>query len=139
MHEDPDSFVDHKEISSLKNEWSLLVHSFIESTDDEKNNLSQKILNSNLTIEEIGFHKKSLSENRKILHQKIEKIKLEIDRLNIVMENLELVRSDNHSILDQIDEMNAAGETLSSEILSIEKKLKKIREIETLVTNNLNS
>lgn len=120
----------------LKNEWSLLVHGFIESSDQsEKETFLDKIRSSGLKTNELKIHSKSLSQKRRILNLRIEKIKAEMDHLGTVGENLVLVGSDMDSITERIQLLNLEGEKLSSEVSDIEKKLKKIREIEQIITS----
>ncbi len=113
----------------LKNEWSLLVHSFIESSDQEKERFLEKIYNAGLTAADLKSHAKIFSQTRKNLNIRIEKIKSEIDRLNSVSANLDLVGSDSESLHIQIEKLNSEGESLSLEVFEVEKKIKKIREI----------
>ncbi len=123
----------------LKNEWSLLVHSFIESSDQEKETVLQKIHKSGLTKSDLKNHTKIFSLARKNLNLRIEKIKSEIDRLSSVTINLELVGSNTESVQQQIDMLNSEGENLSLEVSYIEKKIKKIREIEDVMTSSNHS
>ena len=118
----------------LKNEWSLLVHSFIESSEQEKETFYNKIQISGLQIADVKVHAKQLSQDRKKSNQQIEKIKLEIDRLIAVVENLELVGSDVESIQHQIEKLNSDGQKLSANVFQVEKQIKKIREIEEIIT-----
>jgi uncharacterized coiled-coil DUF342 family protein len=119
----------------LKNEWSLLVHSFIESSDQEKETVLEKIKSLGLTKVDLKTHAKTFSQTRKNLNLCIEKIKTEIDRLSAVTVNLELVGSDTESIQQQIEKLNSEGETLSLDVSDVEKKIKKIREIEDAMTS----
>ncbi len=123
----------------LKNEWSLLVHSFIESSDHEKETFYTKVKNSGLQIADLKLHTKQLSQDRKKLNQQIEKIKHDLDRLTSVIENLELVGSDVESVHFQIEKLNLSGEKISADVFEIEKKIKKIREIQEIISVELNS
>lgn len=118
----------------LKYEWSLLVHSFIESSETEKQTFFEKIQSSGITRADLKLHTKNLSQTRKNLNLNIEKIKSQIDHLNSVTENLELVGSDTESIQEQINKLNLMGEKLSSEVISIEKQIKKLRQVEEILT-----
>ena len=60
---------------SLRQEWSLLIHSFLED-DSNKLELVDKMRNSELSGERIKSLKKELSSQRKKLNQAIEKLKL---------------------------------------------------------------
>lgn len=120
--------------NGLKNEWALLIHSFIEDSQSEKKAVYiSELAKSGVKQEDIKLHVKSMSQSRKLLNNKIEKIKIEIDHLHGVIENLELVGSDTESILVQISELNVQGEKLSNEIFDIDRKIKKIRELESIL------
>ncbi len=123
----------------LKNEWSLLIHSFVESSDLLKELFFEKIQRSGLTAIDLKRHTKILSENRKSLNLQIEKIKAEIDHLSTVAENLELVGSDIELILEQIQKINSEGERFSAEVFKIEKRIKKIHEIERAILSSNHS
>ncbi len=118
----------------LKYEWTLLVHSFIESSENEKQTFFDKIQNSGITRADLKLHTKNLSQTRKNLNLNIEKIKSQIDHLNTVTENLELVGSDTEPLQVQISKLNLDGEKLSSEVIAIEKQIKKLRQIEEILT-----
>lgn len=118
----------------LKNEWALLVHSFVESSEDIKPTLLEKIQKSGLKLTDLSLHTKTLSQNRKNLNLQIEAIKSKIDRLLTVSENLELVGSNTDGIHEDIQMLNNEGEKLSAEVMDLEKKIKKIREIEKVIS-----
>lgn len=120
----------------LKNEWALLVHSFVESSDDVKPTLLEKIQKSGLKPDDLSLHTKTLSQNRKNLNLQIEAIKSKIDRLLTVSENLELVGSNTEGIHEDIQMLNNEGEKLSAEVIDLEKKIKKIREIEKVISTS---
>ncbi len=120
----------------LKNEWALLVHSFVESSEDVKPTLLEKIQKSGLKPADLSLHTKTLSQNRKSLNLQIEAIKSKIDRLVIVSENLELVGSNTDGIHEDIQMINHEGEKLSAEVIELEKKIKKVREIEKVISSS---
>lgn len=110
--------------SSLREEWSLLVHSFLDQQPEEQN------LNPNdLSLEQVGLLQKDLSHQRKVFNQKIEDIKNQIEDLNRIIENLILVGSDPTDIQKQLIDLNVQGEKVSVEIFKIESKIKKIHEL----------
>ncbi len=132
MNEDSSQLL-HKQ--GLKNEWALLVHSFVESSEDVKPTLLEKIQKSGLKTADLSLHTKALSQNRKSLNLQIEAIKSKIDRLIIVSENLELVGSSTDGIHEDIQMLDHEGEKLSEEVIALEKKIKKIREIEKAISS----
>lgn len=113
---------------TLRTEWSLLVESFIDDSELEvtKNKLNLKGLSLEFVIEQI----KELSGQKKILFQKIEKIKNEIEQQQAIHENLLLVGSDTQEINFQLDKLQEQGQLISEEIQKIDEKLKKMRALE---------
>ncbi len=132
MNEDS-SQLPHKQ--GLKNEWALLVHSFVESSEEVKPTLLERIQKSGLKPADLSLHTKTLSQKRKSLNLQIEAIKSKIDRLIIVSENLELVGSNTDGIHEDIQMLDHEGEKLSEEAILLEKKIKKIREIEKAISS----
>jgi len=113
---------------TLRTEWSLLVESFIDDSELEvtKNKLNLKGLSLEFVVEQI----KELSGQKKILFQKIEKIKNEIEQQQAIHENLLLVGSDTQEINFQLDKLQEQGQLISEEIQKIDEKLKKMRALE---------
>ena len=77
--------------------------------------------------------KKSLSDQRRQMNQRMETIKTHIDELHAVIENLELVKSDPEDIQKQIHQLITEGEQISEQVVLIEKELKRIREVEGFI------
>lgn len=119
----------------LKSEWTLLIHGFIEenTSTDKKTDYISELAKSGLKQEDIKLHIKSMSQSRKLLNNQIEKIKADIEHLTGVIENLELVGSDTEGVQTQISDLNTEGEKLSNEIFDIDRKIKKMRELETIL------
>ena len=113
---------------TLRTEWSLLVESFIDDSELEitKKNLKLKGMSLEFVVEQI----KDLSGQKKILFQRIEKLKNEIEQQQAVLENLVLVGSDTTEVSAQIDRLQEQGQHLSEEIMRIDEKLKKMRSLE---------
>ncbi len=122
MNDGPSNF------GGLQKEWSLLVHSFLDQTPQDKKIVS-KLNPQDLNLEQVKIVKKDLSSQRKILNQKIEAINFELDKLSGVVENLKLVGSDSTEINDEIDSLHLQGEKISSEIQSVELKITKIHDL----------
>ena len=80
-------------------------------------------------MDQIGIVKKDLSQQRKILNQKIETINLQIDKLSGIIENLKLVGSETSEFHDEIDLLHLQGEKISSQIYSVEQKIAKIHDL----------
>ncbi len=117
--------------TGLKEEWSLLLHSFLENKAD-KIQLVDKMQNSVLSKERIKALKKDLSSRRKKLNLAIEKIKIKIDQVTIVVDNLTLVGSETSGLLQEIDFLNHEGEKISEEIHTLDQKIKKFHELQDL-------
>ena len=122
MNDGPSNF------SGLQKEWSLLVHSFLDQAPKDKKIIS-KLNPQALSLDQIGIVKKDLSQQRKILNQKIETINLQIDKLSGIIENLKLVGSETSEFHDEIDLLHQQGEKISSQIHSVEQKIAKIHDL----------
>lgn len=120
-------------LSGLRGEWSLLLHSFLEE-NVESAQLLEQMKYSALTIDQIKVIKKDLSSKRKKMNQSIEKIKIKIEQVNNVIENLELVGSDTTGLNKQIDFLSNEGEQISVEVFTLDKKIKKLHELQDLIT-----
>lgn len=132
--EDSDSLiVTSSNKNSFSSEWSLFVHSFLDVDLKENPEVIKKIKNKGFSAIQIQDHKKKLSVERKRINQRIEDIKLEIEDKNNLIENLHLVGSDTENVIQEISDLTAEGESLSNLVFELEKELKKIREIETIL------
>lgn len=114
----------------LREEWSLLLHSFLEEDLKEKSKLVDQIRSLEMTPDQIALLKKDLSAKRKKMNQNIEKIKIKIDQVSGVIENLELVGSDSSGLLQEIDFLSNEGEKLSEEMQSLDQKIRKLHELQ---------
>ena len=122
--------------SGLKEEWSLLLHSFLEN-ESTRYGLSAKLKDKTLSFEQIKALKKDLSSRRKKLYQSIEKIKIKMDQVMVVIYNLKLVGSDTTGLLKEIDFLNHEGEKISEEILNLDSKIRKIHDLQDLTQASL--
>jgi chromosome segregation ATPase len=116
----------------LRAEWSLLVHSFLE--ENAQPALIDQLKASELSIEEIKVIKKELSSKRKKMNQSIEKIKIKIEQVSSVIENLALVGSDPAGLLKEIDFLSHEGEKISEEVMSLDHKIKKLHDLQDLIS-----
>lgn len=117
-----------RSFNGLREEWSLLVHSIIDDTN-EPSEKSEKLNLQELSLEQIKSVRSDLSQQKKLLHLKIENIKNRIDLLGSIIENLELVGSDPDQIMIEIQLLNDEGQTISDEIAKLDSKIKKIHEL----------
>ena len=119
-------------IKGLRDEWSLLLHSFLEESSQSSGVLDQ-MKASDLDAEKIRVIKKDLSSKRKKMNQSIEKIKIKIEQVANVIENLQLVGSDTTGLNKEIDFLNHEGEKISEEVFSLDLKIKKLHELQDLL------
>ena len=117
--------------SGLREEWSLLLHSFLENLSNNQE-LSEKMQSSSLSFEQVKAVKKDLSLRRKKLNQSIEKIKIKLDQVTMVIDNLKLVGSDTTGLLKEVTFLNHEGEKISEEIQILDNKIKKIHDLHDL-------
>ena len=113
----------------LRDEWSLLLHSFLDEQSDSSQTLS-KLNQSGMSIDQIKTVKKDLSSRRKKMNQAIEKIKIKIDQMSNVIENLELVGSDVSNLQKEIGSLSTEGERISEQIIDVDSKIKKLHELQ---------
>lgn len=117
----------------LREEWSLLLHSFLEDNSKESEIINQ-MKTSALTADQIKLLRKELSSKRKKMNQSIEKIKIKIEQVTSVIENLELVGSDSSGLIKEIDFLNNEGEKISEQVMELDSKIKKLHELQDLIT-----
>ncbi len=115
--------------SGLRDEWTLLLHSFLDS-DTHKPELAEQLKHM-----DVSSVKRELSFKRKKLNQAIEKIKIKIEQVTSVIENLELVGSDTSGLIKEIDFLSREGQTISEEIFALDDKLKKIHRLQDHVAS----
>jgi methyl-accepting chemotaxis protein len=118
-----------KSTKGLRDEWSLLLHSFLDE-GSEKQALIERMKASELSLDEIKLIKKELSSKRKKMNQSIEKIKIKIEQVNNVIENLKLVGSDSSGLIREIDFLHNEGEKISEEVMTLDQKIKKLHELQ---------
>ncbi|MEK6628560.1 MAG: hypothetical protein AABY53_08030 [Bdellovibrionota bacterium] len=116
----------------LRGEWSLLLHSFLEESS-ESTKLVDQMKSSELSIDQIKLIKKELSSKRKKMNQAIEKIKIKIEQVSGVIENLLLVGSDATGLNKEIDFLSNEGEKISEQVFLLDKKIKKLHELQDLL------
>lgn len=117
----------------LRGEWSLLLHSFLEEKV-ESDQIIDQMKSSALSVEQIKVIKKELSSKRKKMNQSIERIKIKIEQVNTVIENLELVGSDTTGLIKEINFLNHEGEQISEEVFVLDNKIKKLHELQDIIS-----
>lgn len=116
----------------LRGEWSLLLHSFLEEKV-ESDQLIAEVTSGTLSSEQINVIKKELSTKRKKMNQSIEHIKIKIEQVNSVIENLVLVGSDATGLRREVDFLNHEGEQISEAVFALDLKIKKLHELQDLL------
>ena len=117
----------------LRGEWSLLLHSFLEEKV-ESDQIIDQMKYAALSVDQIKVIKKELSSKRKKMNQSIERIKIKIEQVSSVIENLELVGSDTAGLIKEINFLNHEGEQISEEVFALDNKIKKLHELQDIIT-----
>ena len=117
----------------LRGEWSLLLHSFLEEKV-ESDQIIDQMKSSALSVDQIKVIKKELSSKRKKMNQSIERIKIKIEQVNNVIENLELVGSDTAGLIKEINFLNNEGEQISEQVFVLDNKIKKLHELQDIIS-----
>lgn len=124
-----DSFVE-----SLKNEWNLFWAGF--QSDDESAEIA-KNAPEKLTRDQIKTIKKSLSDERKRLNQRLESIRKEIDINQAKLESLKIVGGSQEDTLQRLSELNDTGQQISEQLARVDHRLKLARTQEGFLRNEL--
>lgn len=121
-----DSFVE-----SIKTDWNLFWHGIVgEEKNQEPIDAFDTAKIEKLNLDQIKKITKSLSQDRKNLHQKIEEVNKEIDLNTEKIESLKLVGGDYVDTVEQINRLNDIGQLLSTQLDKLNGQLKffRIRE-----------
>lgn len=110
-------------IKTLKSEWKLLWESFTEGDGD----LASAETKEPLTLEQIRQLTKDLSEDRKLLNQKIEKLNKEIDLHAVKLDTLRLIGSQDEETLKRMLELTDLGQNLANALQKLDQKLRRAR------------
>jgi phosphate uptake regulator len=109
-------------IKTLKGEWKLLWEFFTE--EEENVPVHEK---ESLSLEQIHQVTKDLSEDRKLLNQKIEKLNKEIDLHAAKLETLRLLGSEEDNTLKRMLELTDLGQNLGNALQKLDLKLRRTR------------
>lgn len=118
--------------SGLRNEWSILIQSFVEDDIESRHTVINQLKEQGLTFEDFQKYSKHLSQQRKSINNQIEDLKNQIDDRYQTIENLILVKSDTTEVLQEIEDLNALGEKLSKQMEQVDQKSKALRRAEAL-------
>jgi len=111
-------------LGGLKLEWNLFWLSLTESTENEADKIES------LSQSQLNNLKRVLSNDKKLLNQKLESLKKEIDLNLAKLEALKLVGGSTEDTIRNLDSLHDVGEKISAEINKIDEKLKVTRLIE---------
>lgn len=121
-------------LENLKHEWALLWHS-ISGEDVEFQNVQQlgQDFFEKLDFDQLRQVGKKLSDERKIVHQKLEHMQKELDILHAKADGLRLVGGEAAETEKRIDHLHDQGVRLTDQLQVIDQKLKLIRDREYLL------
>jgi uncharacterized coiled-coil DUF342 family protein len=118
----------------IRDEWSLLLHSFLDEQADQSEMIA-KLKSAEMSVDQIKVIKKELSSKRKKMNQSIESIKIKIDQVSMVIENLELVGSATAGLQKEIEFLSNEGEKISEEVVLIGNQISKLHELQENLTS----
>lgn len=127
-------------VKSLKNEWSLFWES-IAGEGDEENTDKLLPLESGtlrvLSLEDLRMITFDLSQNRKVLNQRLESLQKEIELNSAKLESLRLIGAPTEEILQRINELHDQGQRLTHELDELNKQLRVARNHEDRLRSDL--
>jgi hypothetical protein len=110
----------------FKIEWSLFWGGLLGDQEEVSTTEVLKVL----TREQVAKLIKDLSGQRKILHKQIESVNKEIELNTVKLESLRLVGSEPEETIHRLNELSDRGQDLSSELQTLNQKLKLVRDYE---------
>ena len=113
-------------VRALKIEWSLFWEAF---QKEDKEILPVEKLEV-LNLEQARAIAKSLSNDRKLINQKLESLTKEIDLNSAKLEGLRLVGASVEETLHRIEELNDLGQAMATSLGKVDEKLRKLRDRE---------
>lgn len=135
---DPDESNESNEIKEIKTstnpfriEWSLFWGGLLGDNEKELGNDPLKALTRDQLLKLI----KDLSAQRKHLHKQIESVNKEIEENTEKLESLELVGSSQEDTISRLNQLGDLGQALSSELNTLNQKLKWVRTHEKEISN----
>lgn len=122
-------------VESLKNEWNLFWAGF--SSDDEAAANLARNAPEQLNLDQLKTIKKSLSDERKSLNQRLETLRKEIDINQAKLESLRIVGGSIEEIQQRLSELNDQGQNISEQLARVDHRLKLARSQEGLLRSEL--
>lgn len=128
-------------VESLKGEWKLLWETLagdLQNEEHSEEDLDHEKLEV-MTLEKVRELTKSLSENRKSLNQKLEKLNKEIDLNAAKLESLQLVGSKDERTLKRMEDLTDQGQSMAESLQKLDLKLRSAHQLEEELRKNLAS
>lgn len=130
-------------LENLKVEWNLFWHSIVGDEDDQiASNSEQDIFENklqNMSLEQIRSITKSLSQDRKLINQRIEVLHKEIELNQAKLDGLKAIGQE-FSIEDRrLTELHDLGQNLTQQLSKLDVFLKLARKREAEIKKELKS
>jgi hypothetical protein len=116
-------------VRALKIEWSLFWEAF---QKEDKEILPVEKLEV-MSLEQARDIAKALSNDRKLINQKLESLTKEIDLNSAKLEGLRLVGASVEDTLQRIEELNDLGQTMATSLAKVDDKIRKLRDRENII------
>ena len=116
-------------VRALKIEWSLFWEAF---QKEDKEILPVEKLEV-MSLEQARDIAKALSNDRKLINQKLESLMKEIDLNSAKLEGLRLVGASVEETIKRIEELNDLGQTMATSLAKVDEKIRKLRERENTI------
>lgn len=120
-------------VRALKIEWSLFWEAF--QKEDKEILPADKL--EVMSLEQAREIAKALSNDRKLINQKLESLSKEIDLNTAKLEGLRLVGASEEDTLKRIDELNDLGQSMVTSLAKVNDKLRKLRDREDSIRESV--
>lgn len=127
---------DHSEsfVESLKNEWNLFWAGF--QSDETSIEIAKKDPEE-LSLDQLKTLKKTLSDERKKLNQRLETLRKEIEINTAKLDSLKIVGGEIEETLQRLSELNDSGQQISEQLARVDHRLKLARSQETRLRSEI--
>jgi hypothetical protein len=122
-------------LDGLKNEWKLFWQTLGEhdivgehEVAGEEDFYAKKV--STLELEQVYQLSKALSQDRKLLNQKLEKLNRDLELHSIKLESSRLLGEEDPRLLQKINDLSDLGEIMIQQLNLIDNNLRIVREQE---------
>lgn len=117
-------------LDSLKDEWSLFWAAIIGDEAPVAEKTVEELAIKNLSPEQLRQVIRTLSNDRRRIHRRLEAINKEIEENTLRLQTLELVGGEKEDTLKEIERLSDLGLQISSELEKLNIRLKEIRRSE---------